>query len=80
MRSGQHGQREGASGRRCLLECLAKSFGARGRRVRRLHAAFAHALHIKTWESLCVENQLAADEAVELMVAAILAAVDRPAS
>jgi AcrR family transcriptional regulator len=69
-----------AAEERARVDILAKGFGARGRRVRRLHAALAHALHIKTWESLCVENQLTADEAVELMVAAILAAVDRPAS
>jgi len=54
---------------------LAKGFQARGRRARRLHAVLGHALHIRTWQSLCVDGALDNDEAVELMVAAVLAAV-----
>jgi hypothetical protein len=34
-------------------------------------------LHIRTWESLCVDGALDNDEAIELMVAAVLAAVPR---
>lgn len=54
---------------------LAKGFRARGRPARRLHAALGHALHIRTWESLCVDGALDNIEAAELMVAAVLAAV-----
>jgi AcrR family transcriptional regulator len=58
---------------------LARGFRARGRAVRRLHAALGHALSIQTWVSLCVDGALDDDEAVELMVAAVLAAVAPPA-
>jgi AcrR family transcriptional regulator len=58
---------------------LAKGFRARGRAARRLDAALRHALHIWTWESLCVEGALDDDEAIELMVATVRAAV-RPTS
>jgi hypothetical protein len=37
-----------------------------------------HALHIQTWQSLCVEGSLDDADAVELMVGAVLAAVRRP--
>jgi hypothetical protein len=57
------------------VEVLAKGFRARGRPARRLHAALRHALHIQTWQSLCIDGALDNDEAVELMVAAVLAAV-----
>jgi AcrR family transcriptional regulator len=57
------------------VEVLAKGFRARGRPARRLHAALRHALHIQTWQSLCIDGALENDEAVELMVAAVLAAV-----
>jgi len=53
---------------------LAKGFRARGRAARRLDAALRHALHIWTWESLCVEGALDDDEAIELMVATVRAA------
>jgi AcrR family transcriptional regulator len=58
---------------------LATGFRARGRPALRLRAALRHALHIRTWESLCVEGGLDDDEAVELMVAAVLSAVPAPA-
>jgi AcrR family transcriptional regulator len=54
---------------------LAKGFRARGRAARRLRAALRHALHIRTWESLCVDGALDDGEAIELMVATVLAAV-----
>jgi AcrR family transcriptional regulator len=57
---------------------LATGFRARGRAARRLKAALRHALHIQTWESLCVAGALDDDEAIELMVAAVLAAVQPP--
>jgi AcrR family transcriptional regulator len=57
---------------------LATGFRARGRAARRLQAALRHALHIQTWESLCVAGALDDDEAIELMVGAVLAAVPPP--
>ena len=57
------------------VEILTTGFRARGRAARRLQAALRHALHIRTWESLCVDGRLDDDEAIELMVAAVLAAV-----
>ncbi len=54
---------------------LAKGFRARGRAARRLHAVLHHVLHIRTWESLCLDGALDNNEAIELMVAAVLAAV-----
>jgi AcrR family transcriptional regulator len=57
---------------------LATGFPARGRTARRLRAALRHALHIRTWESLCVEGALDDDEAIELMVGTVLAAVQPP--
>jgi AcrR family transcriptional regulator len=54
---------------------LAAGFRARGRAARRLHAALRHALHIQTWESLCVVGGLRDAEAIELMVGAVSAAV-----
>lgn len=57
---------------------LARGFGSRGSSGRRLRAALRHALHIQTWQSLCVEGSLDDADAVELMVGAVLAAVRRP--
>jgi AcrR family transcriptional regulator len=54
---------------------LAKGFRARGRAARRLNAALHHVLDIRSWESLCVDGALEDGEAVELMVATVLAAV-----
>jgi AcrR family transcriptional regulator len=54
---------------------LARGFRARGRSSRRLHATLRHALHIRTWQSLCVDGGLDDGEAVELMVATVSAAV-----
>ena len=59
---------------------LMKGFGCRGRAATRLSAAIGHALHVGTWESLCDRGGLRDDEAVDLMTAAVLAAVAvRPA-
>jgi AcrR family transcriptional regulator len=57
---------------------LATGFRARGRATQRLRAALRHAMHIQTWESLCIDGALADDEAIELMVGAVLAAVQAP--
>jgi AcrR family transcriptional regulator len=54
---------------------LAKGFRARGHSVRRLNAALHHSLHLRTWESLCVAGGLEDEEAVDLMVATVLAAL-----
>jgi AcrR family transcriptional regulator len=59
------------------VDVLARGFGARGRAARRLRAALGHALHIRTWVSLCLEGGLRDEEAVDLMVPAVLAAVER---
>ena len=62
------------------MSVLARGFGSRGRAAVRLRGALAHALRVETWESLCVAGSLHRDEAVELMTAAVLAAVPvRPA-
>jgi AcrR family transcriptional regulator len=58
---------------------LSKGFHARGRKAHRLRAALAHALDFRTWQSLCVLGVLRDDEAVELMLAAVSAAVQAPA-
>jgi AcrR family transcriptional regulator len=54
---------------------LSRGFHARGHSGRLLRAALRHALHIRTWESLCVEGGLDDHEATELMVGTILTAV-----
>lgn len=57
---------------------LSQGFLATGRRTRRLRAALAHALDFRTWHSLCVHSGLRDDEAVDLMIAAVSAAVQPP--
>lgn len=53
---------------------LATGFRARGRRARRLDAVLAHALHVRTWESLCDAGGLTDAEAVDVMTVTVLAA------
>jgi AcrR family transcriptional regulator len=55
---------------------LARGFGARGRSAVRLRGALRHALHISTWESLCVGSRLEEQDAIDLMLGAVVAAVD----
>jgi AcrR family transcriptional regulator len=57
------------------VDVLARGFGARGRAVCRLGAALGHALDVRTWVSLCLEGGLRDEEAVDVMVAAVLAAL-----
>ncbi len=57
---------------------LAAAFPAAGREARRVRTAIAHAIAFRTWQSLCLVGELRDDEAVELMVAAVLAAVHTP--
>jgi AcrR family transcriptional regulator len=54
---------------------LSKGFLARGRRAQRLRASLNHALDFRTWHSLCVLGELREDEAIELMLATVSAAV-----
>ena len=56
------------------IDVLARGYAARGRAARRLRAALGHALHVRTWVSLCPEGGLRDEEAVDLMTAAVLAA------
>ncbi len=63
-----------AADERLRVAVLAKGFRARGRRARLLDAAVAHALHVRTWESLCRAGGLTDAEAAELMAATVLAA------
>jgi AcrR family transcriptional regulator len=62
------------------VDVLARGFGARGRTLRRLRAALGHALHVRTWVSLCLEGGLRDEEAVDLMTAAVLASTAKPAT
>jgi AcrR family transcriptional regulator len=55
---------------------LAAGFPASGRQSQRLAGALAHALRVSTWESLCVRAELDETEAIELMVGAVLAALN----
>ena len=54
---------------------LSRGFRARGRAARRLAAALAHALRVTTWQSLCVDAGLTDQDAIEIMVGAVLAAI-----
>jgi AcrR family transcriptional regulator len=64
-----------ASDEQHRIATLSKGFRARGRAAKRLQTALRHALHIRTWQSLCDDGALDDDEAVALMVAAVRAAV-----
>ncbi|MDX6209399.1 MAG: hypothetical protein QOE24_1790 [Frankiales bacterium] len=64
-----------AEDERVRVTALAQPFGAKGAARRRLTAAVAHALDIRTWESLCLRGQLEDAEAADLMEAAVLAAL-----
>jgi AcrR family transcriptional regulator len=59
------------------VAALAAGFRARGRQTARLAAALSLALSLSTWESLCVDAALDEHEAAELMVGAVLAALDQ---
>lgn len=60
------------------VAALATGFRVRGRASRRLTGCLAHALRMSTWESLCIDGGLEDREAVDVMVAAVLAAVRAP--
>jgi AcrR family transcriptional regulator len=62
-----------AAGEARQRDVLLRPFGARGARRRRLRAVIGHAASFWTWRSLCHEQGLSDDEAVELMVGLVLA-------
>ena len=59
---------------RARVAALQPGFTARGAASRRIGAALAHALHWRTWESLCAAQGLADQDAINIMVGAVLAA------
>lgn len=64
-----------AADERVRVAVLRRGFGTRGRGVRRVDAALAHALRLSTWESLCLYGDLTDPEAVNIMIGAVLAAI-----
>ena len=52
---------------------LAAPFRADGPGSRRLEAVLVHALHVWTWEALCVAGGLTDEDAIDVMTAAVLA-------
>ena len=59
---------------------LTQGFRAPDRKSQLLRAALAHAVDFRTWYSLCVLGGLREDEAIELMLATVAAAVQTPAT
>lgn len=57
---------------------LTEGFRAPGRQSQLLRAALAHAVDFRTWYSLCALGGLREDEAVELMLATVAAAITTP--
>ena len=64
-----------AADEKARVTVLSRGFRARGRAAHRLAAALAHALRVSTWESLCRDAGLTDQEATEIMVGAVLAAI-----
>ena len=67
-----------AEDERVRVAALVTGFSARGAGPGVWRRALAHALQISTWESLCAGDALDAAEAADLMVGAVLAAVQPP--
>jgi AcrR family transcriptional regulator len=67
-----------AADEKARVTVLSRGFRARGRAAHRLAAALAHALRVSTWESLCRDAGLADQEAIDIMVGAVLASVPAP--
>ena len=63
-----------AEDERTRVRALARGFRARGRALRRLETVLAHALDVRTWQSLCADDGLRDDEAVDLMAGLVAAA------
>jgi len=66
-----------AEDERTRVGALARDFRARGRAARRLEAVLAHALDVRTWQSLCGDGGLRDEEAVALMTGLVAAAAGR---
>jgi len=64
-----------AADERTRVTVLSRGFRARGRAAHRLAAALAHALRVSSWESLCRDAGLTEQEATDIMVGAVLAAI-----
>lgn len=54
---------------------LSRGFSSRGRATHRLAAALSHALRLSTWQSLCLDADLTNQEAIDIMVGAVIAAI-----
>jgi AcrR family transcriptional regulator len=63
-----------AEDERTRVRVLARGFRFRGRAARRVETALAHALDVRTWESLCGDDGLRDAEAVDLMTGLVAAA------
>lgn len=68
-----------AADERHRVAVLAVGFSARGRAAQRLRAVLAHAIRLSTWQSLCREGNLTDAEAIDIMIAAVLAALPQRA-
>ena len=66
-----------AEDERSRVRVLARGFHVRGRALRRLETVLAHALDVRTWQSLCGEDGLRDGEAVDLMTGLVSAAAGR---
>jgi AcrR family transcriptional regulator len=60
--------------KRARVRVLARGFHVRGRASRRLESVLAHALDVRTWQSLCDDGGLYDAEAVDLMTGLVAAA------
>lgn len=67
-------QRGIAADERLFLDTLLAPFDVTGAPNRRLRAVIGHAVSFWTWRSLCVDHRLSNRDAVEAMVALVLAA------
>jgi AcrR family transcriptional regulator len=63
-----------AEDERTRIRVLARGFRVRGRAARRLKIVLAHALDVRTWQSLCGDGGLRDGEAVDLMTGLVAAA------
>ena len=61
---------------RAISRVLAGGWHARGRRERVIGAAVNHAVNVNTWQSLVRQQSLDETEAVQLLVAMVMAAAD----
>ena len=64
-----------AADEKARVTVLSRGFHARGRAAHRLAAALAHALRVTTWQSLCLDAGLTDQDAIDIMVGAVLAAI-----